>query len=492
MFRFKIVLILCCLSGCAQAQGYFNKLNPYPRNADSWLFDYSAIIAEDNYFYCLGSKLTAVNSVLTISKLNEQGDTLWNKVIGESPFVYNPARFVEVENNFYVGCYIKDNASDTVLPDFAIIKINREAEVIWQKRYVKSGQDVPSQILATMDGGFVLAGTTGSFGDVTGDFYLIKTDSLGNLEWEKTYGGIKTDVANSVALTSDGGYILTGYSSSYSASTDCLVIKTDSLGNELWAKNFGLAFNDNGGMVTELNDKTFLVSTAFRTSSSQLDATLLKLDIDGQIIWQQTYTESNYSSLGIPIIENDDGTIIVGGIIMNSLNNPVGKILKVDPSGNQLWSRKYFTRSDRPNYINQIAHTSNNSMIFCGAAFDSMDVKRAWVAKLDCFGCDSLLCYYEDSICEPFVSVPEIQLSVHIPKLYPNPIEEVSKLVFQNVEQQNYTLKIYNALGKIIMQKETTNDYFELNNSDFVSGIYNYVLLDMQQGLVKSGKFSSF
>jgi hypothetical protein len=109
----------------------------------------------------------------------------------------------------------------------------------WNKTYGGASYDEAHSAFQTSDGGYALAGETWSFGGGT-NYWLVKTDALGNMQWNRTYGGSNTDKAYSAIQTSDGGYALTGYTLSYGAgSYDFWLVKTDSTGNVQWNKTYG-------------------------------------------------------------------------------------------------------------------------------------------------------------------------------------------------------------------------------------------------------------
>ncbi len=117
--------------------------------------------------------------------------------------------------------------------DVYLVKTDVIGTMIWEKTFGEAGEDRSSSVQQTKDGGYIIAGVSDwDFSSGTGDVYLIKTDADGNLIWEKTFGGADCDYGYSVQQTTDGGYIITGDTSSYGAgSFDVYLIKTDADGN---------------------------------------------------------------------------------------------------------------------------------------------------------------------------------------------------------------------------------------------------------------------
>ena len=132
----------------------------------------------------------------------------------------------------------------------------------------------------TLDGGFVFAGATGSFGLGYYDMYLVKTDADGWIDWDYTYGGTYDDRAYSVCPTADGGYVLAGTTESFGAGMiDIFVVKTDLMGEKLWDKTFGGSKADYGYMILEESSREyFLVGHSYSYSAGGSDIYVMKID----------------------------------------------------------------------------------------------------------------------------------------------------------------------------------------------------------------------
>jgi len=162
----------------------------------------------------------------------------------------------------------------------------------WDKTFGGALMDGAYAVQQTADGGYVLAGSTSSYGAGGCDAWLIKTDASGNKLWDKTFGGVYDDEAYSVQQTADGGYVVAGYTLSYGAvhSTDAWLIKTDASGNKLWHKTFGGALMDGAYAVQQTADGGYVV--AGWTSSygaGGRDAWLIKTDASGNKVWDKTF-----------------------------------------------------------------------------------------------------------------------------------------------------------------------------------------------------------
>jgi hypothetical protein len=265
-----------------------------------------------------------------------------------------------------------------------------EPAVQWQKTFGGDSYDEGYSVQQTSDGGYIIAGTTSSFGAGGYDVYLIKTDSNGNQEWQKTFGGDSYDWGRSVRQTSDGGYIIAGVTDSFGAGKeDVYLIKTDSGGNLTWQKTFGGTSNDSGESVQQTTDGGYIIAgitTSFGTwyynvyliktdpngntqwqktfgggsfavgfSAQQTsdggyiiaggcsggDVYLIKTDSDGNLMWQKTFGGS-YSAVGYSVQQTTDGGYIIAGRTWWGIGGPEGGILiKTDSAGDSQWEKTF-------------------------------------------------------------------------------------------------------------------------------------------------------
>ena len=158
-----------------------------------------------------------------ILKLNSKGEIEWQKTFGAKD--YDEANSIQQTAD---GGYIVagDKGGDVY-----ILKLNSKGEVEWQKTFGGEGIAGAFSIQQTKDGGYIVAGLTEPFGSEEADVYILKLNSKGDLEWQKTFGGGDDDVATSIQQTMDGGYIVAGWTKSFgSGGEDAYILKLDSKG----------------------------------------------------------------------------------------------------------------------------------------------------------------------------------------------------------------------------------------------------------------------
>ncbi|MCK4584814.1 hypothetical protein KAU13_05300, partial [candidate division WOR-3 bacterium] len=191
---------------------------------------------------------------------------------------------------------------------------DQEPDFLWTKTYGGSNQDRGYSVQQTSDGGYIIAGWTESFGAGGEDVYLIKTDSLGDSLWTKTYGYSTSDFGYSVQQTTDGGYIIVGCTYPFGAAfVDVYLIKTDADGNPLWTNEYGGEFSDLGHSVQQTSDGGYII--AGKTTSFGLfdsDIYVLKTNSNGDTLWTKTYGGPDVES-GTAVQQTSDGGYIISG-----------------------------------------------------------------------------------------------------------------------------------------------------------------------------------
>lgn len=241
-------------------------------------------------------------------------------------------------------------------------------DTLWTKTFGGSNIDVGYAVQQTADGGFIIAGYTRSYGTASGrNIWLIKTDMFGNMIWNKTFGGSSDEEANSVKQTSDGGFILAGYTKSFGFGlNDFYIIKTDSLGNEMWSRLFGGTQDEEAYDIIQTTDGGYVAAGATSSfGSGSRDVWLIKLDSSGNEVWRKTL--GGLSTDGARSIkQTSDGGFIITGWTFSQGPGFVGNalLLKTDPLGNQQWSKAFGGNDVDRGY--SVQQTADGGYIFTG------------------------------------------------------------------------------------------------------------------------------
>jgi uncharacterized delta-60 repeat protein len=249
--------------------------------------------------------------------------------------------------------------------DFFLMKTDANGNIIWAKTYGGTNDDWAYSVQQTSDGGYIVAGYTNSFGAGSWDIFLVKTDANGNLQWAKTYGGTSADFAYSVQQTSDGGYILTGYTESFGAGgRDIFLIKTDANGDVQWAKTYGGTGEDWAYSVQQTSDGGYIVAGGTLSFGAGGDILLIKTDANGDVQWAKTYGGTDYDYAYSVQQTSDGGYIVAGWTISFGAGDVDIFLIKTDANGNIIWAKTY--GGTDYDYAYSVQQTSDGGYIAAG------------------------------------------------------------------------------------------------------------------------------
>jgi len=250
--------------------------------------------------------------------------------------------------------------------DFFLVKTDAYGNVQWAKTYGGTNSDFRLRVQQTSDGGYIVVGETYSFGVGFTDIILIKTDANGNLQWAKTYGGGGFEGDTYVQQTSDGGYIITTGSTSFGVGGyDVLLIKTDANGNLQWAKTYGGGGNEGAIYVQQTSDGGYILlggTTSFGAGS--YDLLLIKTDANGNLQWAKTYGGGGFEWTSHAQQTSDGGYIVAAWTPSFGAGGYDAFIIKTDANGNIIWAKTYGGTNDEE--ANHILQTSDGGYILAG------------------------------------------------------------------------------------------------------------------------------
>jgi len=277
----------------------------------------------------------------TYSSHNPMSATSFAKTYGGTDDDYAYSVQQTSDGGYIVAGWTTSFGADST--DIFLIKTAANGNVQWAKTYGGTDDDRVYSVQQTSDGGYIVAGTTWSFGAGSADLFLIKTDANGNIIWAKTYGGTYYEYASSVQQTSDGGYIVVGGTSSFGAgSPDIFLIKTDANGNIQWAKTYGGTDWEEVSSVQQTSDGGYIVAGLTDSfGAGYYDIFLIKTDANGNIQWAKTYGGTDYDWAN-SVQQTSDGGYIVASFTLSFIGG-WGDIflIKTDTNGNLQWAKTY-------------------------------------------------------------------------------------------------------------------------------------------------------
>ncbi len=221
----------------------------------------------------------------------------------------------------------------------------------WSALYGEEGAEEVEGLAATQDGGLVMAGISDSFADENGDAWVLKVGGEGQTLWQYTYGGDEEDALVDIQQTPDGGWIAAGWTQSFGVEqTDMWVVRLDQEGQPLWAKTYGGPGIEQAWSVALTGDGGYLIAggtTSF--GHGDADYWVLRLDAQGEILWQKTYGGpgddgggGEYEEFVVQALVDKEGNYVVAG---ESASFGAGEtdiwVLKLRPDGSVIWQKAY-------------------------------------------------------------------------------------------------------------------------------------------------------
>jgi hypothetical protein len=316
------------------------------------------------------SFLFAQMTSVSLSTASAPGDTLWTRVYGG---VYNESAF-SVQPTRDAG-YILTGYSYTYGPgnyDVYLLKTDADGDTLWTRTFGGTDSDYGTCVRQTDDGGYIIAGYTSSFGPGTSAGYLIRTDANADSLWTKTFGGEGYELLHDMCFTDDGGYVLTGRSTSFGdENSDLYLVKTDSEGNHQWTRAYGGEEWDEGYCVHQTADRGFIIvgnTESFNPGARNI--WLMKTDAGGDTLWTRTFGGA-LELEARSIQKTGDGGYIIGGYTDPWGGTADVLLLKTDMEGKPEWAHLYGWDNDQ--MANSVQQTPDGGYIFAGYAWKGGD-----------------------------------------------------------------------------------------------------------------------
>jgi hypothetical protein len=451
------------------------------------------------------SERTRGNSDWWVVKIDSLGNKEWDKRFGGNSMDKLFSIGKTFDHGYILGGFTWSDSDQYVsqythgYSDYWIVKIDSLGNKQWDKRFGGNINDELYSVQQTVDKGYILGGTTKSSlnGDVSqqtymGDYWIVKTDSIGIMQWEKRYGGYGRDELRSLQQTSDGGYILGGFTTSDSSidvshhsrgNTDYWVLKIDSIGIKQWDKLFGGHGEDELHSLEETMDHGYILGGISYSDSTEdvsqhsrgaRDYWIVKIDSLGNKQWDKLFGGSYFEDeFGNVFQTSDKGYLIAGTSYSeagadkteNNLGREQTWIVKTDSLGSKLWDKTIFTDSGlEHDEIGFAVQTEEKEGCYVFANFTRANIGGYktqtsqgdydyWLIKF----CDTTL---NTSIIKTSIERNEIMI-------YPNPTTGIFHLTFSN---QIKFISIRDVLGRDVFYSKNIADQIDLSLQP--SGIY--------------------
>lgn len=421
-----------------------------------------------------------------ILKIDEHGNIQWQKSLGgDKKDVAYSIGITNDEGYIMAGATKSSNgdvASNFGDLDFWVVKLTSEGNIQWEKSLGGSGKDEAKSIHQTTDGGYIVAGyTESSNGHISlnhgeSDYWVVKLDTIGNIEWQKTYGGSNTDEANSIQQTADGGYIVAGSTRSDDWDVenshykwDLWILKLDATGEIEWQINAGGDDIDKAHDAKQTPDGGYIIVGEIESYSGDItgnhglsDCVVIKLDHGGNMEWYKAFGGTNWDRCQCVEPTPSGGYIIAGSTA--SYNGDLSEshggydywVMELSPLGEILWQKSLGGTGDDKAYC--VAKTLEGGFAVCGESNsnngnvnDNHGNQDFWIVKFS-------------NLFIGFESIGEIK-----PHLFPNPASE-----FITIKEIAPTtpITITNLQGKVFYRNIAHNEIETIDVSKLPSGMY--------------------
>ena len=316
-------------------------------------------------------------------KLDSNGDTLWTRTYGGSDDEYGNCVAQTADGGYL---FMGDSSSFGALgQDIYMVKTDANGAPQWSKLFGAPGTDYAGMAYQSTDGGYLLLGSSTGLGAGVSDAYVIKLDGGGNVAWTKTYGGTLDDDGNSIRPTSDGGFILVGTTSSFGAGGyDAFVVKASADGAITWSKVYGGAGDEYGFSIEQLADGGYCVSgTATSGGAGGFDCLLMRLDASGAVVWAKTYGSTDTDISGSALATTDGGYILLGQSFGFGVASDL-YLVKTDANGDTLWTSIY--GGNGYEFESIILQTQDGGYLFSAGEESFGPDRNAYLIKTDASG----------------------------------------------------------------------------------------------------------
>lgn len=425
-------------------------------NATELLFNILPL-PNGGYMANMSSYFSLDGKFIGILKVNNYGNIVYLKKYGLSNELNISYSFIEtIDGNYITGCY--SYFYDTKEHNCYLMKVDANGDSIWKKNiHAPSGFGFYSTyVTETANGELVITGqrcdTLNPY-PADCDILILKTDSAGNELWHKSFGGSEYDAAYSVVETPDKGFLCLGWTRSFgfsnSQNRDIYLVKTDSLGNLEWQKTFGNANHETGIGITKTADGNYLLAgSTYNFTASSMQSNIIKIDDFGDIIWYGNYGFNPSNELWWAREVPTTNHIVAVGSRLQPNGTDDGWIIKTDSSGNQIWERAYRKHNDG-SYFRDVQPTGDGGFICAGFVvtgdFGNQD---GWLVKLDSAGCLNWSCGVLTDVMD--MDGQQTNRSIFI---YPNPAREVIIVSTKNLLDDYFQIIIYDNTAKEVLNK---------------------------------------
>ena len=461
-----------CMNASVFGQVYFDTL------FDSYGFTETlknVVNIEEGYLFAARSRnQSADTAIITLIAIDEFGDEFRRTEFNAGLSTHTFGQLTAHPDSGYIFFNsIGSQAMGSGL-DFSAIHFDADGEVVWANRFGEIDRnDICYHGIVCSNNGFAIVGQSNNPSGTSSDIMLIRTSIEGVEQWRQYYGGTDYEGAGYSGLvqTPDSGFLISGWTMSFgNGQRDFYLVKTDSLGEQEWQQTYGDEGDEGGSCIIALNDGNYMLTGGgWNATATGSVGRLYKIDPLGQVIWSKIY-EYDRANYLFKTIELEDGSLVSTGL--TNTTNDAGWLIKTDSEGNELWQRKY-NKNENTDLFYSVLLAEDGGFLLSGQARNAETGSQdAWLLKVDSVGCPYPNC---------LVGVDEVEPSKVMVDVWPNPVEDMLNIELQ--QQGMAEVQLYDIAGKLVLQKQTTQLREIIDVSALGNGLY---LLTVLQGKMKT------
>ncbi len=320
-------------------------------------------------------------------RLTTAGDTLWTRTINGSnngkDLFY---KVINTADGGFAFCGFSTN-NGAGNDDVYFLKMDGSGTIQWSNYWGGSGKDRAQDIIQTVDGGYAITGYSTSPPASYYDAFLLRLNSAGDTLWSKFYGGGGFEDANSIVLMTDDGFVMGGQGTNGGNGLDMFLVRVNMNGDTLWTRKFGSSATDNIEQLLRLSDGTFVLAggTDDTTGLGGNDGLLVKTDSSGTVIWAKNYGGNSQDDFHQIFKTTDGGFVLSGTTRSSGPFDPNLWLVKTNSSGDSTWTRTF--GGDNNDHGYSAVQTLDGGYIFAGYTGSfGFNAEEAYVVKIDGLG----------------------------------------------------------------------------------------------------------
>ncbi len=449
-----------CVTGLAQDTVFIKSYGNIGYN-----YGEKIIAVGTNGYIILGNKTGfSGNTDIYLLRVDFSGNYVWDKAIGTSD-IESARDIIRTSDGAFVIAGFKNIPANNNDYDILLLKTDTSGNVLWEKTYGGSNWDFGYSVVETPDSGFIVAGETFSFGNGNNDVFILKTDKNGDSLSAAYYGGPGSEVANDIIHANGGNYLVSGYTNGFGhGNFDVYLMKINQNLDTIWTKAIGDTLNDISYCSVEATDYGFVFSGLTENYNAlKNDGLVLKVDSSGTQLWAKAYGGPDNDQF------NGIDTSSSGGFILAGYTQSYGYapskdyyMFVADQNGGFINSTTY--GGEREDYANSCIATVDKGFAIIGSTESmGLGLSNMLLVKTDSFANSNPLTY------EHITDIAELGKSRI--NIFPNPSSNIVNIVNPNTDQ-HIQICLTNELGEVLLMFQCNEKHLQIDLENYPAGLY--------------------